>query len=98
MLSCHPRQKSVHLSPLYPPDNARANPRLVSLRTEDEHDTRPHHQAPLPGNGRLIKNTLRERRDVDSGGEREDAHDDRAKEEVILGELSLGVRGSRQYM
>jgi hypothetical protein len=67
---------SLPSRPLYPPDNVRTNPRLVSLRTEDEDNTSPQHQAPLPGYRRLIEHILRDRTDVNNGDERDDACND----------------------
>ena len=67
---------SLASRPLYPPDNVRTHPRLVSLRAKDEDDTSPQYQGPLPGYRSLIEHILRDRTDVNDGNERDDACND----------------------
>lgn len=72
------------------PDDAGTNPRLVSLRTQNEDDTRPQHQYPFPCHRGLVEDILRKRGDVDDGDEGEDAHDEGAEEDAVLDELCGG--------
>lgn len=84
------RGTQVPAFPSFPPplpNQARADPGFVRLRSQDEEEARGEDQSPLPPHWGLVENVLGDLGDLDDGEEGTDPDDDRDEEEAVAENL-----------